>query len=253
MNSSTLSRYLPPITKHLLIINVIMWIATMILKSRDIDLDQYLGLHYWRASDFNPAQFFTYMFMHDSSSIHNGFMHLFFNMFSLWMFGSVIERALSAKRYIFYYIACGIGAAIVQEIVWEVTWSGMFTSGLADGAGNLIPAAQAKQMLDAGQLNYLLDSFYNELITVGASGAVFGILLAFGYLFPNMRMYIIPFPFPIKAKWVVIGYGLIELTMGVTGRLDSIAHFAHLGGMIFGFIILLYWKKKRVIGNNGYM
>ena len=252
MNSSTLSRYLPPVTKHLLIINAIIWVATMIMKSRGIDLAQYLGLHYWQASDFNPAQLFTYMFMHDSSTIYAGFMHLFFNMFSLWMFGSVIERALGSKRYLSYYIVCGIGAAIVQEIVWEITWNGMFTSSIQTGNGEVLPAAKAQQLLDSGQLNHLINPFFNSLVTVGASGSVFGILLAFGYMFPNMRLFIIPFPFPIKAKWVVIGYGVIELTMGVTGRLDHVAHFAHLGGMLFRIILLLYWKKKGIIRKNEY-
>ena len=107
--------------------------------------------------------------------------------------------------------------------------------------------------MSTGRLDQYLDSFYNSMVTVGASGAVFGILLAFGYMFPNMPMYIIPFPFPIKAKWMVLGYGVVELFFGVSGVMDSVAHFAHLGGMIFGFIILWYWRHQGAIGRgNGY-
>lgn len=194
-----------PVTMHLLIINVILWLAALVLqKTVHIDLNYILGLHYWKSDSFMLHQFVTYMFMHDLRS----FAHIFFNMFSLWMFGSLIERTLSSKRYLFYYIACGLGAALAQQLVWHfLSWDP-----------------------------------YNA-ITVGASGAVFGILLAFGMLFPNMKMFIIPFPFPIKAKWVVLGYGLIELYLGVTGEMGDVAHFAHLGGMIIGVIIILYWKR----------
>lgn len=246
MNSrGSLLANIPPVTKHLLIINFLMWLATIVLqRTQAIDLQQWLGLHFWRASDFNAAQLITYMFMHDSS----GIAHVFFNMFSLWMFGGIIERSLGAKRYLFYYVSCGIGAAIVQEITWEMTWTGQFVPAFA--ALNGLSHDAVQQLIASGRIDQYLDSFYNSMITVGASGAVFGILLAFGYMFPNMPMYIIPFPFPIKAKWMVLGYGVVELFFGVAGAMDNVAHFAHLGGMIFGFIILWYWRRTAT--RNGF-
>lgn len=222
-----------PVTKHLLIINVIVWLATIVFgRAGIIDLERYLGLHFWLGSDFNPAQLFTYMFMHDSS----GFAHIFFNMFSLWMFGSLIEKVMGSKRYLFYYISCGLGAALVQELVWQLSWQDMYNSISVQYPG--FPA----------------DQFYNLLVTVGASGAVFGILLAFGMIFPNMSMYIIPFPFPIKAKWVVLGYGAIELFFGISHTMNGVAHYAHLGGMIAGILMILYWKHNGTLtrGNGFY-
>lgn len=226
---------IPPVTQHLLIINFLLWFSTIVLmRTKGIDLGQWLGMHYWRGDGFNAAQLLTYMFMHDTA----GFAHIFFNMFSLWMFGRIIERVLGSKRYLFYYISCGIGAALVQQLTWEV---------------ELAPVVAA---VDAGQI--LVDASgnvftLNDFVTVGASGAVFGILLAFGMLFPNMPMYVIPFPFPIKAKWMVLGYGVLELFFGVTGVMGSVAHYAHLGGMVFGFIILWYWRRSGALGRgNGY-
>ena len=207
-----------PVTKHLLIINVIVWLATIVFgRAGIIDLERYLGLHFWLGSDFNPAQLFTYMFMHDSS----GFAHIFFNMFSLWMFGSLIEKVLGSKRYLFYYISCGLGAALVQELVWQLSWQDMYNNISVQYPG--FPA----------------DQFYNLLVTVGASGAVFGI---------------IPFPFPIKAKWVVLGYGAIELFFGISHTMNGVAHYAHLGGMIAGILMILYWKHNGSLtrGNGFY-
>ena len=222
---------MPPVTKNLIIINAIMWVATILLKQRGlIDLDEILGLHFWRASDFHIYQFFTYMFMHDSSSFSSGITHIFFNMFSLWMFGILLERVMGAKRYIFFYLSCGLGAALVQELVWQFAFGDLSGYTGVNTGTEVIP----------------IDQFYNFLITVGASGAVFGILLAFGVLFPNIPIYIMFIPIPVKAKWVVIGYGVVELLFGVTRTMDNVAHFAHLGGMLFGALILFYWKKKGV-------
>ena len=220
-----------PVTKHLLVINLIVWLATFVLEQKGvIDLNEWLGLHFWKGSAFNPAQLFTYMFM------HSGFTHLFVNMFSLWMFGSLLERVLGSKRYLFYYISCGLGAAIAQELVWQFSWSGMYNGLIAEYPG------------------YPVEQFYNLLVTVGASGAVFGLLLAFAMIFPNMPMYIIPFPFPIKAKWMVIGYGALELFFGVSHTMNGVAHFAHLGGMVAGIIMILYWKNNGTLkrGNGFY-
>ncbi len=232
-----------PVTRHLLAINVIVWLATVVLQQVNmIDLNRWLGLHFWLGSNFNPAQLFTYMFMHAN------FTHLFFNMFSLWMFGSLLERVLGAKRYLFYYITCGLGAALVQELVWQFTWQDILAASVTGPVASVTDIIKA---INEGHAAFTMDNFYNSMVTIGASGAVFGILLAFGMLFPNMPMYIIPFPFPIKAKWMVLGYGVIELFFGVTGEMSGVAHFAHLGGMIAGILLILYWRHNGTLTRNG--
>lgn len=232
-----------PVTRHLLAINVIVWLATVVLQQVNmIDLNRWLGLHFWLGSNFNPAQLFTYMFMHAN------FTHLFFNMFSLWMFGSLLERVLGSKRYLFYYITCGLGAALVQELVWQFTWQDILAASVTGPVASVTDIIKA---INEGHAAFTMDNFYNSMVTIGASGAVFGILLAFGMLFPNMPMYIIPFPFPIKAKWMVLGYGVIELFFGVTGEMSGVAHFAHLGGMIAGILLILYWRHNGTLTRNG--
>lgn len=236
-----------PVTKHLLVINVIMWLATMACQQIGIiDLHRWLGLHFWKGSEFNVLQLFTYMFMHAN------FTHLFFNMFSLWMFGSLLERVLGSKRYLFYYISCGLGAALVQELVWQFTWQDILASSVSGPAAGSV--ADIIKAINEGHAAFTMNDFYNRLLTVGASGAVFGILLAFGMIFPNMPMYIIPFPFPIKAKWLVLGYGVIELFFGISGAMSDVAHFAHLGGMLAGIVMILYWKHNGTLtrGNGFY-
>ena len=240
---------IPPVTRHLLIINVLMWLATLVMNhTGKFDMVGNLGLHFWLAPDFNPVQLFTYMFLHDPSN----FTHVFFNMFSLWMFGVTLERVLGPKRFLFYYVSCGLGAALVQELTWQFTWHDTMVQALA--AANKVTPAEVIAAINAGHVAPgLVEEFQNSMITIGASGAVFGILLAFGMIFPNLKMYIIPFPFPIKAKWMVIGYGLVELFFGLHGVMAGVAHFAHLGGMVAGFFIILYWKHSRTIGgDHGY-
>lgn len=204
-------RSLPTITKNLLLINVLALLANqvfaMYMGDRGVDLNSYLGLYYIGSPYFQVYQLVTYMFM------HGGWVHLIFNMFALWMFGGIIERVWGGKKFLFYYLACGVGAGLTQEAVQFL--------GLA--------------------------SAYSS--TVGASGAIFGILLAFGMLFPDERLFIIPIPFPIKAKWLVIGYGALELVQAF-GYNDGVAHFAHLGGMIFGYFLIRYWAKHP--GRGGY-
>lgn len=210
-------------TKNLLIVNFLAFAATWVLELRGIDLTQLLGLHFFLASDFQIYQFFTYMFL------HGGFTHIFFNMFALWMFGSVIERVWGPKKFIFYYIVCGIGAGITQELVQYATYT--------------IEGISAYQYVSAGGVQMTTDAYINLWTTIGASGAVYGILLAFGMIFPNERLFIIPFPFPIKAKWLIVGYIAIELFSAMTGPGDGVAHMAHLGGMLFGFMLIRYWQK----------
>lgn len=221
-------RNIPTITKNLLIINVLMFIATFVFKRVGIDLTDMLGLHFFMASDFHYYQLITYMFM------HGGLEHIFFNMFALWMFGMVVERVWGPKRFIFYYISCGIGAGIIQEIAQFVSFSVQDLSAyqyiLLDGVGR-IP----------------LGEYLNYWTTVGASGAIYGVLLAFGLLFPNERIFLFPLPIPIKALWFVMGYAAIELFSGLSSQGDNVAHFAHLGGMLVGFIMFKYWQHH----NNG--
>ena len=210
-----------------------MWVATMLLGTRNIDLSHYLGLHFWKGSDFHFHQFLTYMFMHDSSSFNNGFMHIFFNMFALYMFGSLLEKVMGMKRFILFYLVCGLGAGLVQELVLQFTYGSVTEYiNLVDESGKIVERITRNE-------------FFNSMITVGASGAVFGILLAFAIIFPNIPLYIMFIPIPVKAKWAVLGYGLLELFFGVSGTMDNVAHFAHLGGMLFGLILILYWKKKK--------
>ena len=232
---------------HLMIINVIVWLAALVCqKTGRFDLTQLLGLHFWKGDAFNPYQLFTHMFMHDTS----GFTHIFFNMFSLWMFGSLIERVLGSKRYLFYYISCGLGGALAQELVWQFSWQDILVNRVSVTG---VSAADIINAINSGQAGFTLNEFYNDLVSIGASGAVFGILLAFGMIFPNVKMFIIPFPFPIAAKWVVIGYGVIELFFGISGAMSSIAHFAHLGGMVAGIIMILYWKHSGALTRrNGF-
>ena len=233
-----------PVTRHLLVINIIVWLATLVCEQTGtMDLNRWLGLHFWKGSEFNIIQLFTYMFM------HGGFTHLFFNMFSLWMFGSLLERVFGSKRFLFYYISCGLGAALVQELVWQFSWQSILASSVSGPAAGSV--ADIIKAINEGHAAFTMNDFYNSLITIGASGAVFGILLAFGMIFPNMPLYIIPFPFPIKAKWMVIGYGLIELFLGVSHTMSGVAHFAHLGGLIAGIFIILYWRHNGTLTRNG--
>ncbi len=236
---------IPPITKNLIIINFIVWLATLVLSSRTgFDIEKYGALHYYEASDFNPVQLITYMFMHAD------FTHFFFNMFALFMFGTTIERTLGQKRFLFYYISCGLGAAIIQEITWYFTWESIFTMPLANQNGISLEAMS--QAIAQAQAMGLELPFLNQLLTVGASGAVYGILLAFGMIFPNQPIYMMFIPIPIKAKYFVSGYGAIELLYGLSMANDGVAHFAHLGGMLFGLLMILYWKRKGIINGNYY-
>lgn len=233
---------------HLLAINLLVWLATIAFQRAGIiDLERWLGLHFWLGSEFNVGQFFSSMFMHDTRNMY----HIFCNMFTLWMFGSTLERALGSKRYLFYYLSCGIGAALLQELVWQFTWRDMLCDAVGNPAG--VSATDIINAINAGNAAFTLNDFYNSMIVVGASGAVFGLLLAFGMLFPNLKMFIIPIPVPIKAKWMVLGYGLLELFLGVSSHVTGVAHFAHLGGMLAGIVMILYWRHNGTLRrHNGY-
>lgn len=234
-------RQMPPVTKNLLIINVLVWLAMCILPYASQNSIINLGaLHYISSPGFGAWQLITYMFL------HGGFTHLFFNMFALMMFGGIIEWTLGSRRYLFYYISCGLGAALMQMAVYAimlVKYQNMFSAEeynfIITKGWEIMKNNQIFTDPSAASLAMLVNS-----PTIGASGAIFGILLAFGMLYPNREMYIMFIPVPIKAKWMMLGYGLIELFLGAAGVNDGVAHFAHLGGMIVGFVMLYYWKKR---------
>ncbi len=262
-------RMLPTGVKHLLIINILFFAATYILRNyADVDLEQYLALYFVGSDLFRPWQYITYMFMHGSIE------HIFFNMFALWMFGYILENFWGTRRFLIFYLVCGIGAGLVHSAVIWIT-STPVLQAINDYAANPSPDALIQLANEhfhniinpqwvtevtnnwrngvPGSEQYgllttdaLLDLYRHAIIgipTVGASGAVYGILLAFGMMFPNERIYLY-FMVPIKAKWFVIVYAAIELFTGVMGTNDGIAHFAHLGGMLFGLLLILAWRRK---------
>ena len=231
---------LPTVVKNLIIINVIMLLASWVLGSTiGYDLNGLLGLYFPESENFKPLQILTHMFM------HAGLWHLFFNMYALFIFGQVLENVWGPKRFLIYYLVCGIGAALVHETVIAFEYRNLVNqlnpeqiervinegaSLIARNRGFTDPSMQGLQIL----LN---------TPTVGASGAVFGILLAFGVLFPNTQLMLLFPPIPVKAKYFVLAYGGIELYLAFTQPGSNIAHAAHLGGMLFGYILIRFWRK----------
>ncbi len=212
---------LPTVVKNLLIINVLLFLATFTLNRFHIDLTHILGLHFFKASDFRLYQLVTYMLM------HGNFEHLFFNMFALWMFGSTLENIWGSKRFLLFYMVCGLGAGLCQEVVQYIE----YTTSLVN-----------YDTVNMGSRVIPMSAYLNLMNTVGASGAIYGLLLAFGMMFPNEYVYLY-FLVPIRTKWFIIGMVVIELVSGFYGG-GNVAHFAHLGGMLFGLILILNWKKK---------
>ena len=224
-------RNIPVVTKNLLLVNIIAFVATWILQLRGLDLNDLLGLHFFMAADFQVWQLLTYMFL------HSGFTHILFNMFALWMFGVVIENVWGPKKFLFYYISCGVGAGIMQEIAQFFSF--YFTISAQDptvGFGELFA------------IGHQLSTQLNGWTTIGASGAVYAILLAFGMIFPNERIFIFPLPIPIKAKWSVMFYVAIDLFSAMSSSGDNVAHMAHLGGMLFGYLMIRYWNNHPTAG-----
>ena len=189
----------PPVVKNIIIANCVALLATTLLPFGDELLARF-ALFNIESPFFHSYQIFTYMFL------HGGISHLFFNMFALWMFGRTLEYEIGSKRFLIYYLVCGVGAALIQMGVASI--------------------------------------FNEDLTLLGASGAVMGLLLAFGLMHPNNIIYVMPLPFPIKAKWFIIGYAVLELVLGSSGLSTGIAHFAHIGGMLWGLVLLLVWKKQ---------
>lgn len=201
-NSGSFFSAIPPVTKNLIIINFIVWLAMMLMPgSIGANFTEYGGLHYIGALDFNIAQIVTYMFIHST----NGIAHLFFNMFTLFMFGITLERVLGGKRFLFYYLSCGIGAAIIQEATWAMMINSFVNDNLEMTIANFAHAnnlsmEQVYHYVSPSQLSALRSSIENALVTVGASGAIYGVLLAFGMIFPNRPLYLMFVPVPIKAN-----------------------------------------------------
>ncbi|HRP88897.1 MAG TPA: rhomboid family intramembrane serine protease [Edaphocola sp.] len=215
---------LPPVIKNLIIINVIIYLLKIALQNMNFDLDYLLGLFYWESPYFRFWQPLTHIFM------HGNFTHLLFNMFALWMFGNVVENVLGTKKFLILYFVSGFGAALCQLMVYHY------------------------QLHDLVQLIQTYPDQYGAYLTsrnsplnvpmIGASGAVFGVLFAFGFMFPNQLIYFY-FLFPIKAKYFIAGYAALELFSGLKGNInDNVAHFAHLGGMLFAYLLFVYWKKN---------
>ena len=217
-------RQIPPITKNLLLINVLAYLAAVVMKGSGIDFNEIFGLHFFMADNFHLYQLVTYMFM------HGGVTHLFFNMFALWMFGCVIEQTWGSRRFLWYILACGVGAGLFQEAAQFVQYA---VEGLA-----------AYNMVNVGGMIIPTSEYLNMWVTVGFSGAVYGILLGFGMTYPEERIFIFPLPVPIKGKWFVMLYAAIELFSALSTSSDGVAHIAHLGGMAVGYIIIRHWRQQ---------
>lgn len=213
---------MPPVIKNLIIINVIMFIATMVFEGQGINFTRLMGMFPFGSELFKPYQLVTHMFM------HGGFMHIFFNMFALWMFGAPLENVWGPKRFLSFYLITGLGAAFLHQGV------------------NAYEIYQLKEAYAAGDMSAYQNIMWKMAIpTVGASGAVYGVLMAFGMLYPNTKL-LIYFLFPVKAKYVVLFLGGLALYMGFQNNpADNVAHFAHLGGMLFGFILIKIWQRDR--------
>ncbi|MBS1662464.1 MAG: rhomboid family intramembrane serine protease [Bacteroidetes bacterium] len=217
--------YIPPVIKVLLAINVVFFLAQVSLQESFPGLTDWGALHHWSSPRFKPHQVITHMFL------HGGFMHILFNMLALWMFGSTLESYWGAKRFLNFYLICGIGAAVVQMLMvpWEIKRELI----------SLNPGVPVEVMGDA------IQEGINNYSMIGASGAIMGIAAAFAYLFPNTEFYMMFFPMPIKAKYLIPIYVLIDLFGGFSRRAgDNVGHFAHLGGALVGIIIVIIMNRN---------
>lgn len=231
---------LPPAVKNIIMLNVLMLLAYYAAASVfGVDLNSLLGLYFPKSERFMPVQIVTHIFM------HGGFLHLFFNMYALYIFGQILEVTWGSKRFLIYYLVTGLGAALTHEAVIAFQYYHLVQN--LDPESLRMVLDQGTSLYQQGQgfsdSNMLSLQLLLNTPTVGASGAVFGVLLAFGVLFPNTQLMLLIPPMPIKAKYLVIGYGAIELYLAVTQPGSNIAHAAHLGGMLFGYILIRYWRK----------
>ena len=231
---------LPPVVKNIIMINVIMILAYYAANSVwGIDLNSLLGLYFPKSEQFKPLQIVTHMFM------HGNFWHIFFNMYALFIFGPVLENVCGPKRFFIFYMVCGLGAAFTHESVIFLQYNHL-VQNLSPGDLQVV-LNEGTAYFHQGKVFTAPDMQSLQLLlntpTVGASGAIFGVLLAFGVLFPNTQLMLLFPPIPIKAKYLVAGYGALELYLAVTQPGSNIAHAAHLGGMLFGYILIRYWRK----------
>jgi rhomboid-like protein len=217
-----------PIVLNLIIINVLAYMAQQMITA--LNVTEWGGMHYVLSSGFKPHQLITHMFLHDTK----GFGHLFFNMFALFMFGTSLENFIGSKRFLIFYLICGLGSAVLTQLT--IPFSAETFAKSADGVQTaLANNASMAQVADAVKEQYLM---------VGASGAIMGVMVAFAYLFPNTEMFIMFIPIPVKAKYVIPVFVLIDLFGGLNQTPgDNVAHFAHLGGAAVGFILVYYWNK----------
>ena len=233
---------MPPVVKNLLIINGLFFLASLVFANQLVNgLPGVLGLHYIDSPGFEPFQLATHFFM------HGGIAHIFFNMFALVVFGSHLERFWGAKRFLIFYFVTALGAAVLHMLVqgielYQLTGSWFpYSEGIIDFQGEMILYPSSLSSADAISAGRLLLT-----PTVGASGAVYGLIMAFAMLFPNTQFMLLFPPIPIKAKWLAVGLGAIALFSGFQNNPgDSVAHFAHLGGMLFGFIMIKIWQRNR--------
>ncbi len=218
-----------PIVLNLIIINVLVYLAQKFITQ--IDVTDWGALHYFGSALFKPHQIITNMFMHDTG----GLTHILFNMFGLWMFGSVLENYLGSKRFLIFYLICGVGSALLVQLT--VPYS---ASIFANSAAGLQTATTNNITVEA-----VVEAYKQQYSAIGASGAIMGVMAAFAYLFPNTEMYVMLIPIPVKAKYVIPVFILIDLFGGLNQFAgDNIGHFAHLGGALIGFLLILYWNKS---------
>ena len=218
----------PPITLNLIIANFVVWLACTILPIGETIRDY--GMLYWVGSEkFHVYQIFTYMFLHAD------FSHMFFNMFSLWMFGRMLEIDLGPKRYIIFYLVSALGASMMQMGVAYIEWLSVKARLAETAAAYGVSAAQ------------LANQVFTNYAMLGASGAVMAVMMSFGVMHPNNMVMLMFPPIPMKAKWLVVIFIVIEFLAGVQGSQDGVAHFAHLSGMLWGWLLLRYWKKTHQI------
>ena len=231
---------LPPVVKNIIMLNILMLLATFAAKQvLGIDLNGVLGIYFPKSEQFMPIQIITHMFM------HGGFWHLFFNMYALYIFGQVLENVWGPKRFFIYYIVTGLGAALIHESVIAFQYAQLAQNLSPESLQTVLEEGtklfkQGQGFADTDMLN--LQMLLNTP-TVGASGAIFGVLLAFGVLFPNTQLMLLFPPIPVKAKYLVAFYGALELYLAFSQPGSNIAHFAHLGGMLFGYLLIRYWRK----------
>ncbi len=232
---------IPPVVKNLLIINILFFAATWVFGTKGEHLEFYLGAFYFDSPLFSIWQPITYMFM------HAGLTHILFNMFALYMFGSVLENRWGPKRFLNFYLITGLGALALQLLVQSIEVYNLTGSITNPGAVTVDLHEEMVSLNFPGVSQAALSTLKDIYITpmVGASGAIFGLLVAFGMLYPNVEMYIMFIPIPIKAKYIMPVYILIELSLGIAKfEGDSVAHYAHLGGALLGFILVKIWKDR---------